>query len=284
MAGAWSETEVELIVKDYLDMLLAELSDQPYNKTEHRRRLQGRLNDRSDGSIERKHQNISAVLVEMGVPYINGYKPLRNYQRQILPDKVLELVARHRELLDQLEEDATAEPEIPTVEDILNIMERAPEPVDKRAREHVYERPQARPRVAFDYIQREAANSKLGLAGELLVMNFEKARLIYAGKESLAERVEHTSRTVGDVAGFDIRSYDSTGRDRFIETKTTRHGKETPFYVTRNELAVSRENRHRYWLYRVYPYGNSPRLFSLRGALDERFILQPHGYIVTGVA
>ena len=130
--------------------------------------------------------------------------------------------------------------------------------------------------VAFDYIQREAANSKLGLAGELLVMNF--------GKESLAERVEHAARTVGDVAGFDIRSYETTGRDRFIEKKTTRHGKETPFYVTRNELAVSRENRHRYWLYRVYQYGSSPRLFSLRGALDERFILQPHGYIVTGVA
>ena len=33
------------------------------------------LDGRSKGSIEFKHQNVSAVLVDMGLPYIDGYKP-----------------------------------------------------------------------------------------------------------------------------------------------------------------------------------------------------------------
>ena len=38
------------------------------------------LDRRTKGSIERKHQNISAVLHEVGCPFIGGYKPLGNYQ------------------------------------------------------------------------------------------------------------------------------------------------------------------------------------------------------------
>jgi hypothetical protein len=58
----WSDIEVELIVVDYLSMLQMELAGQPFSKTEHRRKLHPLLNNRSDGSIEFKHQNISAVL------------------------------------------------------------------------------------------------------------------------------------------------------------------------------------------------------------------------------
>ena len=64
----WRREEVELIVADYLSMLLQELAGQPYNKTAHRRLLRQRLPARSDGSIEFKHANISAVMLEMGYP------------------------------------------------------------------------------------------------------------------------------------------------------------------------------------------------------------------------
>lgn len=284
MADAWSESEIELIVADYFAMLKTELSGQPYNKTEYRRRLIASLDNRSEGSIERKHQNISAILIEMGVPYIGGYKPLRNYQRQILPDKVLERLAQNRELRQLLEQSAASEPPVPTVDDILKIMESPPETANTRPQEYTYERPQVRPRAAFDYLRQEAANAKLGHAGELLVINFEKARLIHAGKANLADHVEHVAQTLGDAVGFDVKSYENTGHDRLIEAKTTRHGKETPFYVTQNELAVSRQRSERYWLYRVYRYGDSPGLYSLNGALDDRFILKPHAYMATGVA
>jgi len=87
MSDFWSHEEVEAIVADYFNMLDNELRGIHYNKTEHRRALSILLKTRSDGSIERKHQNISAVLIDQGFPYIAGYKPLRNYQ-QLLYDIV----------------------------------------------------------------------------------------------------------------------------------------------------------------------------------------------------
>jgi hypothetical protein len=79
----WSREEVEAIVADYLQMLTMELAGQNFNKTEHRRRLQTKLNGRSDGSIEFKHGNISAAMIDFGFPYIRGYKPRANYQALI---------------------------------------------------------------------------------------------------------------------------------------------------------------------------------------------------------
>ena len=61
-------------------MLAKELRGEPFNKAQHNRALQRMLDNRSRGSVERKHQNISAILIEAGFPYIDGYKPLGNYQ------------------------------------------------------------------------------------------------------------------------------------------------------------------------------------------------------------
>jgi hypothetical protein len=58
----WSQEEVGLIVADYFTMLEKELLGKPFNKAEHHRSLAPKLAGRSDGSIEFKHANISAVL------------------------------------------------------------------------------------------------------------------------------------------------------------------------------------------------------------------------------
>ena len=74
----WTREEVEATVADYLAMLTLELSGQAYSKTEHRRNLAPKLDGRTDSAIERKHQNISAILIELGYPAVGGYKPLPN--------------------------------------------------------------------------------------------------------------------------------------------------------------------------------------------------------------
>jgi hypothetical protein len=77
----WSFDEVRSTVEDYFAMLEAELADEAFNKAQHRRRLSATLEGRSSGAIERKHQNISAILQQLALPTIDGYKPLGNYQR-----------------------------------------------------------------------------------------------------------------------------------------------------------------------------------------------------------
>ena len=68
-------------------MLTLELAGTPYSKTAHRRSLATLLDDRSEPSIEFKHANISAALLDLGYPYISGYKPRKNYQTMLIRAK-----------------------------------------------------------------------------------------------------------------------------------------------------------------------------------------------------
>ncbi len=83
----WTATQVAAIVADYREMVLAELRGATFNKRARNAALQ-KVIERSQGSIEFKHQNISAVLNDLGLRFIKGYKPAVNYQ-QLLADEVL---------------------------------------------------------------------------------------------------------------------------------------------------------------------------------------------------
>lgn len=126
MSRNWSIPEVEATIEDYFDMLHLELTGQKYNKRKHRRELMERLNGRSDSSVERKHQNISAVLTEMGIPCIAGYKPLSNYQRSILPEAISNYLEINSEFHKLLYIDSGASPDINSVDDWLSVMEEPP--------------------------------------------------------------------------------------------------------------------------------------------------------------
>ncbi len=92
MPTPWSHIEAEFIVADYFAMLEKELAGKDYSKAEHRRKIQKLLDGRSGGSIEYKHQNISAVLAKYGQPFIKGYLPRYNYQF-LLEEKVIDYLA-----------------------------------------------------------------------------------------------------------------------------------------------------------------------------------------------
>lgn len=69
----WSDMENDLIVADYFAMLADDILGRTYSKAEHRKRLAPLLSNRSEGAIEFKHQNISAVLKGLGEDWIPGY-------------------------------------------------------------------------------------------------------------------------------------------------------------------------------------------------------------------
>lgn len=268
MPDAWSRDEVRAIVADYFAMFEAELRAEDYVKSHHRRALAPRLDDRSDGSIERKHMNISAALVELGWPYIDGYKPLPNYQ-SLLRDEIERFLADRLDLFDLVEKDVNAEAEVPSVEDILAAWDTPPKPSQgdrtSDASDIVYA-----PRIKkIDYLAQEARNQSLGLAGEQFALRFEQARLIHEGLDRYADQVEHVSVTQGDGAGFDILSFEEDGAERFIEVKTTKYGKDTPFYATANEVRFSENYRRQYHLYRCFGFRKAGRLYTADGAISE---------------
>ncbi len=112
-------------------------------------------------------------------------------------------------------------------------------------------------------------------------MNFERARLLHAGRESLAAKIEHTSKVRGDGDGFDILSFEESGRERLIEVKTTKYGQETPFFVSRNELVVSEARADFYHLYRLFEFRDAPRIFTLNGALSTTCRLAASTYMAS---
>src|ERR1700682_2399334 len=78
----WQDDELDVIAADYFAMLAEDLSRRPYVKSRHSAALMAQIG-RTHRSVEFKHQNISAVLDELGMPWIPGYKPKRNYQNAI---------------------------------------------------------------------------------------------------------------------------------------------------------------------------------------------------------
>lgn len=273
---SWSREEVEACVADYLRMLTLELSGQAYNKTTHRRALLTKLDGRSESSIEQKHRNISGVMMELGFPPIDGYKRLDNYQNLLV--EVIEQQVAGNELLDRAALAAVEQPAIlPLLTDNHLVMVPAP------SGKHLHEAaPSYAPRfhaVQRDYLARESRNRSLGLAGELFVVEFEARRLHEAGHKALSDRVEHVAKSQGDGLGYDVLSFDESGRERLIEVKTTAFGVQTPFYVSRNEVARSEAESEHFHLYRLFEFRKQPRLFDLPGMIRHNCSLDPVSYL-----
>lgn len=275
----WSEREVALTVADYFEMLLSEVEGRPYRKADHRRELMTRLDGRSASSIERKHQNISAILLESGIPPIDGYKPLGNYQH-LLRETVFRFLREHPELQQSLISAGLMIPgSAPTpLADYGSIIVDPPSYSGFRLGEPppCYEDGN---HGRIDYAENDLRNRALGRLGEKFVFDLEKRNLLAAGRDDLAGRVEWAADTRGDGLGYDIVSFDTeTGRERLIEVKTTNLGIYTPFYITRNELSTSDRRPEEYRLYRLFRFSRDLRLFVMNPPLERYCRLEPSVY------
>ena len=260
----WSDEELDAIVADYFAMLDDELAGRPYVKAHRRVALMERIG-RKKGSVEFKHMNISAVLAELGLPIIKGYRPMANYQGAIF-DAIDRYLSAHRAVL------TPAPPALVGVAEAAAIWaeEAAPAPDFSRPA-----RPERLERLVrkFDPVERDFRNRELGSAGEERVFEMERARLIAEERADLARKVRWVSKEDGDGAGYDIRSFDAGGAERLIEVKTTNGGAKTPFFITRNEKALSDERPEAFRLYRVFEFARAPRLFTLEAPLEKALVL-----------
>ncbi|MES2268634.1 MAG: DUF3883 domain-containing protein [Bacteroidota bacterium] len=273
MPQDWSDTEVELIVADYFSMLTDELTGKTLNKTWHRKALSPLLNNRTASSIEFKHQNISAVLAEMNIPFIRGYLPRNQFQRtKLIPAvrKYLKLYPNVQSLFGEFANDSSSADKPVKFDNWLVV----PPEIKK---ESPIVKPAMNP-VKINYLEREQNNRLLGLKGEELAIEFERNLLINSGKESLAEKIEWVSRDQGDGLGFDILSRNTNGTDKYIEVKTTKLSKETPFFFTSNEFIFSIKNENNFHLYRIFDFNINPKMFQLLGRYDAFCRIEPATY------
>lgn len=256
--GPWTDEENDLIVADYFAMLADDVSARRYSKAEHPRALLPLLNDRSEGSVEFKHQNISAVLKGLGEDWIPGYKPAFNFQMTLV-DAVARWLALNPAWLGRQ----------PGLQSSAGLREAAqiwiglPQGLEQML--HIA--------CKFDVAGRDERNRALGRAGEERVLAHERAALRTAGRDDLARKVRWVSEEDGDGAGYDIASFATDGLPRLIEVKTTNGWERTPFHITRNELAVAEERRSEWRLFRLWNFSRQPKAFELHPPLDAHVSL-----------
>lgn len=276
----WTDKENDLIVEDYFDMLATELANQRLVKAHHRRSLWPKLNGRSEGSIEFKHQNISAVMLGLGEPRIEGYKPATRFQMSLV-DAVLRRKAKNQDWTQSVEirKQKANEPysELAEPETIWfgppPTHTNQPPPVDLDLMAAIGRK--------CDVAERDERNRNLGEAGERLVFDYEKSKLRSLGRSDLADKVRWTSKEIGDGAGFDIESFDDHGEIMLIEVKTTNGWERTPFHISRNELAVAEENHDSWHLYRIWNFVRKPNAFFIRPPLQAHVALTPTSFLAS---
>lgn len=267
----WTRDEVEATVRDYFEMLRFEATGQSFNKAEHNEQLRQNLRARSKGSIEMKHQNISAVLDQLGLPYIRGYKPRSNFQ-DLLREVVLAHVRQEQPVLQTIV-DAIEEKTEPGNKTYRGVLVAPPVPESIPAPRHRQRLPRK-----LDYAARDERNRNLGRSGESWVLGFEENRLNEASRADLAAKIDWVSERCGDGTGYDIMSFEEDAVTRFIEVKTTNGGSLTPFIISQNELEFSEEAEDAFCLYRVFQFSNLPQLFIVRGDLTNVLHLEALDY------
>lgn len=263
----WTDEENNLIVADYFAMLAHDIVGRHYSKAEHRRALLPRLNGRSGGSVEFKHQNISAVLKGLGEDWIPGYKPAFNFQTS-LEHAVVRWLALNPAWLGRMPEGRLAT----DLADAPQIWVGPPPTLSNQPPPKELEQ-MLRVARKFDVAGRDERNRVLGRAGEERVLAHERSVLRSAGRDDLARTVRWVSEEDGDGAGYDIASFEQDGRPRLIEVKTTNGWERTPFHITRNELAVADERRSEWCLFRLWNFSREPQAFELHPPLDAHVSL-----------
>ena len=241
----------------YFDLLEKQNANDPFTKASAYRDI-AQQTGRTASSIEYKFRNISAVLNEMGLDWLTGLAPLPNFQK-LLAETIDENEDRVRAL------GTIAAPR--GIEDFAGLyVESPPERATGNATVPDYVEKLVR---KFDPIERDRNNKILGDAGEEMVLEYEKRYLRSIERHDLSKNVQWISKIEGDGAGYDILSFDGSGRKKFIEVKTTIGSNTTPFFISRNEYEFSKKESERFCLFRVFDFRKSPRAFEIQGPLEN---------------
>ncbi|WP_170004161.1 protein NO VEIN domain-containing protein [Pseudopontixanthobacter vadosimaris] len=280
--GDWSSNEIDAAVGEYFSMLAAEIAGIAVNKAERNRALQATI-PRNRGSIEFKHQNISAVMLGLGQPWITGYKPKANFQGALV-EGVLRWLNSHEDWLrprcssNRVADGNSGQMPFqgPTPERLIRF---AASPSQRNEPPLIDPEFMAAIGRKFDVAARDARNRALGIAGEEAVFAEEQRRLRAVGREDLARRARWTSQDDGDGFGYDIASFEPDGREKLIEVKTTNGWERTPFHLSANELAVAGARREAWQLVRIWDFARQPSAFVLRPPMQAHVILTPTSFL-----
>lgn len=99
-----------------------------------------------------------------------------------------------------------------------------------------------------DYARKQERNSEIGQLGETFALEYERWRL--REYPELAKKIVHVSID-DDTLGYDIKSFETDGRPRYVEVKATEGPLATRFFISANEIASAEQHAGDYLILRV---------------------------------
>ena len=129
-----------------------------------------------------------------------------------------------------------------------------------------------------DYVKKNEANKIVGDLGEEFALRYEAWRL--RGNPELADKIKHVAAT-DDSLGYDIQSYNLDGSSRLVEVKATVGQLHSPFFITANELATSKQHSQEFVILRVAGLLSSPVYCEITGPIEEILDFEPSAFVCT---
>jgi len=135
-----------------------------------------------------------------------------------------------------------------------------------------------------DYSSQSKRFKKIGDRGEQIVVMAERKFLLKKNKPKLVKKVDHVAK-YDDSAGYDIKSFDENGVEKYIEVKSTlKPIGHSNIFISSNELSVSNDTEN-YYFYIVYEVGSKqPKIWKIKGTEllnDKNIKITPSLYKVT---
>jgi len=116
-----------------------------------------------------------------------------------------------------------------------------------------------------------------GVVAEEIAFKSECERLMRAGRPDLIVNVEPVSNKPG--LGYDIKSVEIDGRERFIEVKNVTKG--SRFFLSQNEWLTSQHPKNNYWFYLVHENSaGAPKVTHMAASELTTAHLNPTQYMV----
>lgn len=105
---------------------------------------------------------------------------------------------------------------------------------------------------------------RIGDRGEQVVVMAERQKLEKLGRSDLAKKVDQISKR-DDTVGYDIKSYDANGVEKYIEVKSTiKPPTFCNIFISSNELYTAK-NTENYYFYIVYDIGSkNPKIWEIK--------------------
>jgi len=131
-----------------------------------------------------------------------------------------------------------------------------------------------------DYIKKAKEQNQTGLIGERLALDIERQRLqdLYLDPDQYLKRVSVES----DSYGYDLESVDyKNGKlvKIYIEVKASKDYIDNSFYISKNELEVSKKKKETYRIFRIFDITSiTPKFYIADGEIEENFYLDPVTY------